>query len=124
MPKNHVLGVLKPAEHKSGFKKCYEANLRVFTSIFVKFSNSPSDLEIRFNGVFRYEELEYHNKKSYDVLLRVHASIFRNNTNLSQYLEIGSVGVLSMIVSMIVRVYMSIFHKKSSPYLTIRCVRI
>ena len=85
MPQNHVLWVLTPTEHKSGIKKCYEANLRVYTSIFVNFSNLPFDLEIGFNGFFRYGEHEYRNKKSYDVLLRVYASIFRKkNTNAPQ----------------------------------------
>ena len=62
MPQNLVLGVLTPAEHESDIKNCSEANLRVHTSIFVKFSNLPLGLEIGLNEVLRHAKQKYSNK--------------------------------------------------------------
>ena len=92
IPQNHVLGVLSPAELESDIKKCNEANLRVYTSFFVKFSTLTLNLGLMASIDMGNTNITI--KNSYDILLRVYASIFRKNTNLSQYLEIGYVGVL------------------------------
>ena len=82
MPQNHVLRVSTPAEHESDMKSCYKAKVRVYTSIFVKFSNLPFNLEIGFNGVLIDEEHKYRTKNRTIIKLNY----------LSLNLEIGYVG--------------------------------